>query len=98
MAKIIRELLALLWKLIRTYVLKWLKSVMSKVVVFSAIILGLVLVLAFVFGRCLVRALKIPQPPAAASGAARGCGCLNAFRRVSVVRAGGLFLRQFSAA
>jgi hypothetical protein len=51
-AKIIRELLTLLWKLVRTYVLKWLRSVASKVLVLSTIILGLVLVLALVFGRC----------------------------------------------
>ena len=52
MGKIIRQLLALVWKLLRTVVWTWLKGILGKVALWSVLILGVVMVLAFLFGRC----------------------------------------------
>lgn len=47
MKKIIQEILTLVWKLLRTYLWKWLKPRLFKYVVFAAVIIGAIFVLGF---------------------------------------------------
>ena len=51
--KVIREILGLLWKLVRQYLTKWLSAIFLKVLLYAGVILGvtvlIVVLLTFLF-------------------------------------------------
>lgn len=51
MRKIIREILALLWKVFRLFLWKWLKPILGKVFVYGLIIAAIVGIVIFIITR-----------------------------------------------
>lgn len=47
MKKVIREILTLVWKLLRTYLWKWLRPKLFKYVVTALVVVGAIFVLGF---------------------------------------------------
>lgn len=52
MKKIIREILTLLWKVLRLFLWKWLKPILRRAALWGALLAGLVVLAVLIFGRC----------------------------------------------
>lgn len=52
MAKVIWQIVKLLWKVFRTVIWKWLKPILSKVGFFALILVGIIVAIVVLAGGC----------------------------------------------